>query len=651
LDLETFPDFILGMRNLEYLDISSNESLSVLPDDFYKLEKLRYLDIKRTRNRAISPLIGKLRELRVLKASNNLFTSLPEELFGLEKLVRLDVDQNFIKEFVCPPGGLPGLRWLDISPTLGKMKKMRLPDGLTHLDISLDSMHSLLSQVTELRGLRNLIMTYNKLSEIPDSIGNLTRLRRLDASYNEAYRLSPELLSLKDLRFVRISQRDGYEFIFIPEIHGKGTVGLRRLLADYERAFAPSPAGKDESNPLNPRHYFHLWNRVTHFPSRIESLMYLYRARLLEAAPHMEAFLGAEPTWEQVSKGVRIILEEGLSHFIEAILYPYRIVDGMLYRLPGRWDPFEMAVDMLHAATLALIGQMDEEKLNDYFGEGRVRSIFDKIRGAYGLKGSFPHLEELSVECESGKLPEELWSLPSLKRIDVYGADQSEVQRLAEMRSLERLRVFRSHFRENFSISGHPALREVTLEIECGGIQLHLLNMDALESLRLKIVGDVREIEEGTGPKISSKDVQSYPKPDLHIAGCPSLKELDLIGVRDLDLERICLDCPLLESVSLKGVIVPVIPEAVGSLARLQSLDLYKCAVEVIPECMTLLTNLRCLRVYNDDEWGSFTKNRKELKEVRQVPAGLYRMPGLSLSLSISDESRRRMLAVPGAMG
>jgi hypothetical protein len=652
LNLKTFPDFILGMRNLEYLDISSNESLEYIPDDFYDLENLRYLDLSNTRTKNISPLIGKLRELRVLKASMNLITRLPEELFGLKKLIRLDVDQNCIEDFVCPPGGLPGLRLLDLSATtLGKRKKIRLPDGLTHLDISVNSMHSLPSQVTELRGLRNLIMRYNYLSEIPDSIGNLTRLRRLDASSNDAYRLSPELLSLKELRTVGISQSDGYEFIFIPEIHGQGTVGLRRLLADYERAFAPSPASKDESDPLNPRHYFHSWNRLTHFPSRIESLMYRYRARLIDTAPHMEAFMGGEPTWEQVSEGVRIILEEWHSHFIEAILYPYRIVDGMLYRLPGRWDPFEMEAGMLHAAALALIGRMDEEKLTAYFGEGRVRRIFDKVHGAYGFKGSFPHLEELSMECDSGKMPGEIWSLPSLKRIDVYGAGQSEVQRLAEMPSMERLRAFRSHFREIFSISGHPSLREVTLEIESDDSRFQFLHMGALESLRLKIKGIAREIVVDNCPRLSNLYVWAAPKADLHIANCPSLKELELFGIGHVDLERIVIESPHLESIILTGIRVPVISEAIGALARLQRLALNICAVEVIPECMTLLPNLRCLNVYNDNQWGGFKKHPKELKELRQVPVDLFRMPGLRLSLSISDESRRRMLAVPGAMG
>jgi Leucine-rich repeat (LRR) protein len=650
--LKAFPKPVLGMRNLEYLDLSGNLFLSNIPNAFYGLANLKYLDLSHCEIRSISHLIANMLELRVLKLASTRIRRLPEEFFRLEKLVRLDLGQIEMCDFNCHRGGLPGLRRLDLHHvSIDSTKKLRLPEGLTYLNISASCWESLPTQVTELSHLRYLVMKHNLLLEIPDSIGSLTRLRRLDLYSSRMFRISPEILTLKELRFVRLNPYLGRACVHVPEIHGTGIDGLRRLVADNQLVFGMTPTGDPTVDKLNPYFHFRKWRRYMYLESQVNFLRFQYRRRLFESAPRMKSYLDEGATWDRVAKGVEIILAKRLDHFITALLYPYRILDGVLFRMPGVWRPFQVKGSILHAAALALIGRMDEEELQARLGEGRVRRIFDKVHGVYGFMGDFPHLEELSVECASGKVPEEIWRLPSLKGIDVYGASQSEVERLADMSHLERLGVFQSHFPDTFCLRGHPSMREITMEIETGNPHLLFLDMEALESLRLNLDEGMRNIVVGSCPRLSSLVVREAPNAELFIVGCPSIRELQMMNVGHADLERIVGDNPQLESIHLIGVGIRIIPESIASLERIKSLIFTGCSIERIPDFISQLSSLRRLEVFNDNSFTDYEEDPEDLQVIRHVPLSLLRKSGLQLSLSLPDELHRRLLAHPGPFG
>ena len=650
--LKAFPKPVLGMRNLEFLDLSGNLFLSNLPDAFYGLTNLKYLDLSHCEIRSVSPLIANMRELRVLKLASTRIRRLPEEFFLLEKLVRLDLGQMEMSDFHCPPGGLPGLRRLDLHHvSIDSTKKLRLPEGLTYLNISASYWESLPTQVTDLARLRYLVMKHNRLLEIPDSIGRLTRLRRLDLYNSRMFRISPEILTLKELRFVRLDPSFGRACVQVPEIHGTGIDGLRRLIAASQLLFDMTPTGDPAVDKLNPYFHFRKWRRYMYLESQVNFLRFQYRRRLFVSAPRMKSYLDEGATWDRVAKGVEIILAKRLDHFITALLYPYRILDGVLFRMPGLWRPFQVKGSILHAAALALIGRMDEEELQARLGEGRVRRIFDKVHGVYGFRGDFPHLEELSVECASGKVPEEIWTLPSLKGIDVYGASQPEVERLAGVTSLERLGIYQSHFPDTFCLKGHPSIREISMDIETGNPHLLFLDMKSLESLRLNLDEGMRNIVVDSCPRISSLVVREAPNAELFIGACPSLRTLDLMNVGDADLERIVGDSPRLESIHIIGVGIHIIPESIATLERIQSLVFKECSIERIPDFMSRLSSLRRLEVFNDNSFTTYEVDPEDLQVIRHLPLSLLRKSGLRLSLSLPDESYRRLLAHPGPFG
>eukprot|EP00940_MAST-03C_sp_MAST-3C-sp2_P001825 g1825.t1 len=95
--LRYLPPSLGLLVNLEHLDISHNELVSIHPDAIGTLRSLRSLDLSYNRLRKLPDEIGRLEVLETLVLSHNLLESLPGELGNACSLRGLHVDHNRLK--------------------------------------------------------------------------------------------------------------------------------------------------------------------------------------------------------------------------------------------------------------------------------------------------------------------------------------------------------------------------------------------------------------------------------------------------------------------------------------------------------------------------------------------------------------------------
>lgn len=137
--LTEFPRAIFDLADtLELLDLSGNQ-LSELPVDLPRLHRLR-----------------------VLFASDNLFTELPAVLGQCPALSMIGFKANRIKQ--VPPGALPqGLRWLILTD---------------------NQIESLPDEIGQCRPLQKLMLAGNRLQSLPPQLAQCQRLELLRISAN-----------------------------------------------------------------------------------------------------------------------------------------------------------------------------------------------------------------------------------------------------------------------------------------------------------------------------------------------------------------------------------------------------------------------------------------------------------------------------------
>ena len=85
-----------------------------------------------------------------------------------------------------------------LPPSIGDLK------GLKQLDLSFDSLMYLPDSIGELKKLEWLMLTDNKLKKLPDSIGNLTKLKKLELGSNNLMKLPSSIIQLKSLQSLDI---------------------------------------------------------------------------------------------------------------------------------------------------------------------------------------------------------------------------------------------------------------------------------------------------------------------------------------------------------------------------------------------------------------------------------------------------------------
>jgi Leucine-rich repeat (LRR) protein len=178
LQIVSLDPSIGTLRELEELDLRSNQQMASLPTKIGLLSNLKRLDLYRNRLKTLPSQIGELRNLVFLDLRHNLLTVelLPSEL-GIQILLSQHlplnssiclkiITRNFVLFFMLFFGVLSGRLQQLKKILLSNNKLTALPPeicglkGLTELDVSNNQLNELLNEIGELHALTQYTHTH-----------------------------------------------------------------------------------------------------------------------------------------------------------------------------------------------------------------------------------------------------------------------------------------------------------------------------------------------------------------------------------------------------------------------------------------------------------------------------------------------------------
>ncbi|CAD7696663.1 unnamed protein product [Ostreobium quekettii] len=211
-NVESFPDCVLSLQQLELLQLDACRALKALPDEIGRLPQLSVMSLRFCSNlRALPESVGSLGQLSALYAPGCPFTELPSSFGCLKMLERLDLSYcERIAELPAGFGHLSSLRVLNLSGL--SMLKVLPADfgGLAALEklfivgcLRLRQLPSSFSSLLELEELDMQICA--SIEALPDDIGALGKLKTLRMNWCEKLRKFPDSMeSLTSLKVLGI---------------------------------------------------------------------------------------------------------------------------------------------------------------------------------------------------------------------------------------------------------------------------------------------------------------------------------------------------------------------------------------------------------------------------------------------------------------
>jgi len=170
-----------------------------IPDEFYSLKNLESIDFTNHYQRNISPKIGELKNIKILKLEGNVIEIMPSRILSLKNLEYLDlkyqieygwyyVDWYFTEDEL---GGLFNYKYKNrpgLNSNFG-MKPIRI------------NIKEALHQIQECEKNKSDEISFENfnLFYIPDDIFNLTHLKKLNLAHNYIKDLSPQIARFKNL--------------------------------------------------------------------------------------------------------------------------------------------------------------------------------------------------------------------------------------------------------------------------------------------------------------------------------------------------------------------------------------------------------------------------------------------------------------------
>ncbi len=204
-----------------------SENLTTFPEAIFDLaDSLEILDLSNNKLSVIPDDLSRLKKLRILFCSNNRFTELPEVLGGCQQLEMIGFKSNQIIR--VSSAALPSLtRWLILTDN----RIEQLPEDIGRLE-----------------RIQKLALAGNRLTSLPDSIKNCHKLELIRLSANRLYAFPDVLLSLPRLAWLAFSgnpfcvERDSHdEFktvqfgdLALHQVLGQGASGVISL-ATWQR--------------------------------------------------------------------------------------------------------------------------------------------------------------------------------------------------------------------------------------------------------------------------------------------------------------------------------------------------------------------------------------------------------------------------------
>lgn len=206
--LQRIPSGIQDLVHLEELDVSYNH-LTRLPSCLQTTITLTALNASHNRIRAFSPKLWKLRAMRRLDLSHNVLQELPY-VEGDLKLLRET------REWQVGVGLFTELRSLMLSHN----KLTQLPKSiekctsLEFLNLSNNNIGEMAEELGGLESLRCLYLQKNALTALPESIGSLSKLEILEVKENRLVNVPASAGNLQSLQQLGLSSN---QFKYLPE--------------------------------------------------------------------------------------------------------------------------------------------------------------------------------------------------------------------------------------------------------------------------------------------------------------------------------------------------------------------------------------------------------------------------------------------------
>ncbi len=258
---------ILGLSNLEHLDLSYNDLTGPIPQGIGQLGNLSTLNLDGNRFKGNIPdALGQLRNLTLLRLRRNQLTgSIPAELGNLPNLEELRMGGNRLSgEIPRQLGNLRNLAQLGIAfnrlsgpipPELGDLRK------LTSLNLSGNALSGPIPrELGGLRGLTWLSLARNRLTgSIPNELGSLENLTVLGLGINQLSGAIPpaigNLVGIEKLRLEsnQLSGSIPAEMGFLPSLESL-RLGNNRLSGTIPRELGNAASLKElwlDDNELN----------------------------------------------------------------------------------------------------------------------------------------------------------------------------------------------------------------------------------------------------------------------------------------------------------------------------------------------------------------------------------------------------------------
>jgi Leucine-rich repeat (LRR) protein len=193
--------------------LSANTSLSITTHEWKENQGMEELDLRRQRLRALpDDMVFSFKKLCVLNLSYNEFEEWPQAIHQLVFLECLYMNGNRLKKIDGDLGALSCLRFLFLSEN----QLIELPDTISDL-ISLErlilgsiyggnDLISLPETMGNLKFLKELDVSYNKLKELPESMGSLQSLQTLSCFQNQLERIPASLSECKQLKSIDLGR-------------------------------------------------------------------------------------------------------------------------------------------------------------------------------------------------------------------------------------------------------------------------------------------------------------------------------------------------------------------------------------------------------------------------------------------------------------
>ncbi|KAG6965882.1 hypothetical protein JG687_00005151, partial [Phytophthora cactorum] len=178
------------------------------------------IDLSHNAIPSISDEIGGLTSVTSIKLTKNALQVLPERFFELQTLTYLDLSYNRLEQDLSESfGALAGLKELVLSGN----KLSRLPNSITLLE-NLEALHieentltALPEQIGKLQKLHVLNAHSNQLTVLPSSFGALRNMQNLDLKKNRLESTGDALATLSLLKFLDLRQNKLVVFPVLPE--------------------------------------------------------------------------------------------------------------------------------------------------------------------------------------------------------------------------------------------------------------------------------------------------------------------------------------------------------------------------------------------------------------------------------------------------